>query len=175
MNRFAWMWKTYPFRADEVCAQRTSLSFVDSIAEIFGPLLQGVSIFVMPDETSIDADEFVRHLATQRITRIVVVPSQLNAILEACPNSETWLPTLRFCFTSGEALPYSLYALFRKLIPHAALINLYGSSEVAADVTCFDTSATSPRGLRSDRQTDCECSCLSARSELETRPHRCTG
>ncbi|MBZ5622000.1 MAG: amino acid adenylation domain-containing protein [Acidobacteriia bacterium] len=147
MNRFAWMWKAYPFREGEVCAQRTSLSFVDSIAEIFGPLLQGVPIFVIPDDTVVDSDELVRQLATHRITRIVVVPSQLDALLDECPHSGPWLPTLRFCFTSGEALPYRLYARFTRLVPHAALVNLYGSSEVAADVTCFDTSSTSPRGF----------------------------
>jgi amino acid adenylation domain-containing protein len=147
MNRFAWIWKAYPFRAGEVCAQRTSLSFVDSVAEIFGPLLQGVSIFVMPDETAIDPDELVGQLAAHRITRIVVVPSQLGAILDVCPDSGTRLPALRLCFTSGEALPYSLYARFTKLFPQATLVNLYGSSEVAADVTCFDTSSTSPRGF----------------------------
>ena len=145
MNRFAWMWKAYPFRAGEICAQRTSLSFVDSVAEIFGPMLQGVSIFVLPDETVMDSDELARQLATQRITRIVVVPSQLGAILDACQHTGTWLPALRLCFTSGEALPYSLYERFTKLVPHAALVNLYGSTEVAADVTCFDTSSTSPR------------------------------
>ena len=144
MNRFAWMWKAYPFQTGEICAQRTSLSFVDSIAEIFGPLLQGASILVIPDETVIDPDELVRQLAAQRITRIVVVPSQLGAILDACPESGTWLPDLRLCVTSGEALPHSLYERFTRLVPHATLVNLYGSSEVAADVTCFDSSSTNP-------------------------------
>ena len=37
MNRFAWMWNTYPFGSDETCCQKTALSFVDSIWEIFGP------------------------------------------------------------------------------------------------------------------------------------------
>jgi amino acid adenylation domain-containing protein len=145
MNRFAWMWKAYPFAADDVCAQRSSLSFVDSICEIFGPLLQGVPIFIIPDDTAIDSKELVHQLATQRITRLVVVPSQLGAILEACADSEMRLPSLRLCFTSGEALPYSLYERFTEVIPHARLINLYGSSEVAADVTCFDTAANEPQ------------------------------
>ena len=175
MNRFGWMWKAYPFRVGEVCAQRTSLSFVDSIAEIFGPLLQGVPIVVLPDETAADPERLTRQLATQGITRIVVVPFQLGDILDTCPHTGTWLPDLRFCFTSGEALPYSLYERFTKLVPHVTLVNLYGSSEVAADVTCFDTSLTSPRGLRSDWQTDRECSCLPAGSEPESRPDRRSG
>ena len=107
------------------------LSFVDSIAEIFCPLLQGASILVIPDEAVIDSDELVRQLAAQRITRIVVVPSQLGAIIDARPESGTWLPDLRLCFTSGEALPHSLYERFTRLVPHATLVNLYGSSEVS--------------------------------------------
>ena len=33
-----------PFAAAEICAQRTSLSFVDSIWEIFGPLCRGAAL-----------------------------------------------------------------------------------------------------------------------------------
>ncbi|HEY7387936.1 MAG TPA: amino acid adenylation domain-containing protein [Bryobacteraceae bacterium] len=147
MNRFAWMWKAYPFGSSELCAQKTSLSFVDSICEIFGPLLQGVPILVIPDETVMDAGEFVRQIAAYRVTRMTVVPSQLAAILEACADLEIRLPDLRLCFTSGEALPYALHERFAGLLPHAVLVNLYGSSEVAADVTCFDTARTPPRGI----------------------------
>jgi non-ribosomal peptide synthetase component F len=43
LNRFAWMWQAFPFGADEVCSQKTALNFVDSVWEIFGPLLQGVT------------------------------------------------------------------------------------------------------------------------------------
>ena len=60
---------------------------------------------------------------------------------------EACLPNLRFCFTSGEALPYNLCERFTKSGSPRKIVNLYGSSEVAADVTCFDTSLTSPRGF----------------------------
>ena len=50
VNRFHWMWRTYPFLSGEVCCQKTSTSFVDSIWEIFGPLLRGVPTVVIPDE-----------------------------------------------------------------------------------------------------------------------------
>jgi amino acid adenylation domain-containing protein len=146
MNRFAWMWKAYPFGAGEVCAQKTSLSFVDSVCEIFGSLLRGVPLVVISNETASDSEEFVRQLSAYHVTRIVVVPFQLGAVLEACADLKTRLPSLRLCFTSGEALPYSLYERFTGRMSHAKLINLYGSSEVAADVTCFDTAATKPRG-----------------------------
>lgn len=34
INRFQWMWNTYPFASEEVCCQKTSISFVDSVWEI---------------------------------------------------------------------------------------------------------------------------------------------
>ena len=49
INRFAWMWSTYPFGPEEVCCLKTSLSFVDAVWEIFGPLLQGIRTVIIPD------------------------------------------------------------------------------------------------------------------------------
>ncbi len=41
VNALAWMWQAYPLASDEVCCQKTSISFGDSIQELLGPLLQG--------------------------------------------------------------------------------------------------------------------------------------
>ena len=49
VNRLAWMWRAYPFAAAEVGCQKTSLNFVDSVWELFGPLLQGVPTVIIPD------------------------------------------------------------------------------------------------------------------------------
>jgi amino acid adenylation domain-containing protein len=147
MNRFAWMWRTYPFAAAEICAQRTSLSFVDSIWEIFGPLLQGVPLSIIPDESVKALEQFVWHLAAHRISRVVVIPSLLDSLLQFCPNLQARLPDLRVCVSSGEALPFGLCRRFRSALPQVTLINLYGSSEVAADVTCFDTNDAEPLGV----------------------------
>src|SRR5436305_4488927 len=39
INRLHWMWMTYPFYRNDVCCQKTALSFLDAVWEIFGPLL----------------------------------------------------------------------------------------------------------------------------------------
>ncbi|HXD33570.1 MAG TPA: amino acid adenylation domain-containing protein [Pyrinomonadaceae bacterium] len=141
INRFAWMWQEYPFAADDVCCQKTSLSFVDSIWEIFGPLLQGVPLCMIPDEVVKDPAQFVAALANQRVTRLVLVPSLLRAMLDDGNDLAARLSHLRICVCSGETLPASLAAEFGKRLPNTRLINLYGSSEVAADVTCFEVAA----------------------------------
>jgi amino acid adenylation domain-containing protein len=145
INRFYWMWETYPFEPGEVCCQKTSLSFVDSIWEIFGPLLQGIRTVIIPDTVIKDPQRMLQTLATHSITRIVLVPSLLRVLLDTEADLQNQLPHLKYCISSGEALPLELAQRFLKSMPHSVLINLYGSSEVAADVTCYDTrSNTSP-------------------------------
>jgi amino acid adenylation domain-containing protein len=138
VNRFAWMWRRYPFAAREVCCAKTSLSFVDSVWEIFGPLLQGVGLVVVPDDVAREPRALSAFLAARRVTRIVLVPSLLQAFLDETPDLGKALPRLRLWSCSGEELTGALAARFRKSHPRALLLNLYGSSEVAADVTCCE-------------------------------------
>ena len=138
VNRFAWMWRTYPFGPEETCCQKTALTFVDSIWEIFGPLLQGVRSVVISDDDAQDPTRLVETLADNRVTRIVVVPSLLNAVLNSVDDLEQRLPHLALWVTSGEALTAELTRRFRKALPGRTLLNLYGSSEVSADVTCAE-------------------------------------
>ncbi|MEE9335381.1 MAG: amino acid adenylation domain-containing protein [Granulosicoccaceae bacterium] len=135
LNRFAWMWRRYPFQAGEVCCQKTALSFVDSIWELFGPLLQGVPIVVIADETVLDIVEFVDVLESEQISRLVVVPSYLSVILDSDIDVASRLRTLEYCIVSGEPLPLHVARGFLNKLGHCQLLNLYGSTEVTADVT----------------------------------------
>ena len=65
-----------------------------------------------------------------------MVPSQLQAVLDCGREVGLELPALRTWFTSGEVLPPTLARRFHEFVPHGRLVNLYGSSEVAGDVSC---------------------------------------
>ena len=136
MNRFAWMWQAYPFRAGDVCCQKTNLGFVDSVWEIFGPLLAGVPNVIIPQEAVHDPEELLLTLAQDRVTRIVLVPSLLRTVLDYAPNLQARVPELKLWSCSGELLSVDLANRFLAAFPEATLLNIYGSSEVAADVTC---------------------------------------
>lgn len=151
VNRFQWMWDAYPFAAGEVACQKTVLSFVDSVWELFGPLLRGVPTVVIADPVVKDPVTLVRVLSESRVSRFVLVPSLLRVLLAAIPDLRERLPLLRLWVSSGEALSTELAEEFRVRMPHAVLLNLYGSSEVAADVTCYEVCAPghdAHRGLR---------------------------
>ncbi|ARU62806.1 hypothetical protein CBW65_18885 [Tumebacillus avium] len=144
VNRFQWMWNSYPFAAGDVCSQKTSLNFGDSIWEIWGPLLQGVPLVIFSDLTVKDIEQFVPALRTHKVTRIVLVPSLLRALLDTYDDLQQELPDLKFWVCSGEALTVELTQRFHKALPAAQLLNLYGSTEVAADVTYYETEKVLP-------------------------------
>jgi non-ribosomal peptide synthetase component F len=95
---------------------------------------------IIPDEKVKDVSQLVSTLAAQEVTRLVLVPSLLSAMLDSFDDLGTRLRELRYWITSGETLDAELAQRFQELVPHGALINLYGSSEVAGDATWFDAS-----------------------------------
>lgn len=135
LNRFRWMWESFPFDEDEVCCAKASMSFVDSIWEMFGPLLQGIPIYFADDEIVRDAGVFVEKLNRHHATRLVLVPSLMQTILDTRQFDGNFLPHLRMCVSSGEALPVELARHWINALPNCKLLNIYGSSEVSADVT----------------------------------------
>jgi amino acid adenylation domain-containing protein len=141
INRFTWMWRDFPFTADETCCQKTALGFVDSIWEIFGPLLAGVRSIIVPEGYLLEPDQFVTLLTRHEVTRIVLVPSLLRTLLDSIPDLASRLPKLKLWTSSGEVLPLDLVDRFRTSLPEARLLNIYGSSEVTADATYYDATA----------------------------------
>lgn len=143
VNRLSWNWNRFPFSPGEVCCQKTSLGFVDSAWEIFGPLLKGIPLAMIPDEQVKDPRRLIQELARHEVSRLVLVPSLLRVLLDADVDLGQRLPGLRLWVSSGETLPVDLVLRFREALPQGTLLNLYGSSEVAADVTYYDTSPVS--------------------------------
>jgi len=138
VNRFNWMWETYPFAAHEIACQKTSLSFVDSIWELLGPLLWGIRTVIISDILVKDPLKLVQMLGEHGVTRITLVPSLLQQVLNSHKDLQTHLPHLTHWVTSGEALSNELLQQFQHQMPGSILLNLYGSSEVSADATCYE-------------------------------------
>ncbi|MEZ5230347.1 MAG: AMP-binding protein [Acidimicrobiales bacterium] len=93
LDRLAWQYLTHPPTDDEVGIAKTTLGFVDHLSELWGPLLAGQCVVLAPDETVRDASAFVELCARERIRRLVVVPSYLDALLDSAPDLGERLPT----------------------------------------------------------------------------------
>jgi non-ribosomal peptide synthetase component F len=138
INRILWQLETFPWEEDEVVCRRTPITFIDAQAEIWTALLCAVPLWV-PPRGELEAQgvaSIVRSAAEQGVTRITLIPSQLSLLLDMYSRSlaSDW-PSLKHVTISGESASSRLVSSFTALLPDVTLVNLYGSTEVAGDVT----------------------------------------
>jgi amino acid adenylation domain-containing protein/non-ribosomal peptide synthase protein (TIGR01720 family) len=133
-----------PLQEGEVLCSKTSLNFVDSVWELFLTWRQGLTT-VMADEQQVkDPVLLTDLLARAGVTRIVLVPSLLRALLQSGEDVLARLPRLLHWISSGEPLTRDLSREFAERLPGRALTNLYGTSEVW-DATRCDSREHSPQ------------------------------
>ncbi|HEX8699362.1 MAG TPA: non-ribosomal peptide synthetase, partial [Myxococcaceae bacterium] len=135
VNRIAWMLRRHPVTEDDVFCLKTSPHFVDSIAELFTPLVAGAPTIILDDATVQTPARLLSVLAEQRVTRLIVVPSLLRVMLDTLEAGGPRPERLRYLVSSGEALRTDLARRCLRLLPGCTLINLYGTSEASADST----------------------------------------
>ena len=142
LNRLYWNQQALPFTATDRIAAKTSIGFVDHICELFAPLVFGSTIIVYTKDELLDLDQLFDKLNQDRVTRWVLVPSLLDAIIDKLKKEPVALPHCTLWTSSGEALSRETVNNFYQVFPVSTykLLNIYGSSEVTADVTCYDTS-----------------------------------
>ncbi|MEO8847662.1 MAG: amino acid adenylation domain-containing protein [Casimicrobiaceae bacterium] len=140
LHRLNWDCSARPFAHGEVACQRGTPGFVDTIAEWLGPLLCGVPTLIVDDALLLRPRDMIEALASACVTRILLVPSQLEMLLDADANLGRELPALRLWTCSGEPLRGRSVERFREALPAAQLWNVYGATE-AWDATCHRVEA----------------------------------
>ncbi|CAM2725388.1 unnamed protein product [Rotaria socialis] len=140
INRLYWQWSKFSFENRKVCCLKTSNSFGDYIVEIFAPLLHRIPIVILPKSLLLNIDQLISFLASEHVTRIVLIPSLLSVLLNHLQKRKMNLLDLNFVICSDETLSLNLIESFfarkHQFSPTCCLFNLYGSTEVMADVSC---------------------------------------
>ncbi|GAB3120230.1 non-ribosomal peptide synthetase [Novispirillum itersonii] len=130
------LWDRTIFRREEAPRGllKTAPPYGDSIAEVLQPLLDGFPAVIPDPDAARTPSALLEVIRRTGPTRLVLTPSLLRALLEADPDPTPW--PLHRLHLSGEPLPTVLLPrLKEKLRPEAVVLNIYGSSEVTADVT----------------------------------------
>ncbi|MEM4990087.1 amino acid adenylation domain-containing protein [Collimonas sp. H4R21] len=126
----------FHFGAQDVWSLFHSFAFDFSVWEIWGALLHGGRLVVVPLETARSAEDFYRLLCREKITILNQTPSAFRQLIAAQSGSaETHL--LRHVIFGGEALePATLAPWYtRKQNCATRLINMYGITETTVHVT----------------------------------------
>lgn len=71
MNRLSWQWRTFPYtNTERVCVFKTALTFVDAVAEIWGPLLfsDPRTLLIVPKHITKDPEKLIQVLDTYKVS-----------------------------------------------------------------------------------------------------------
>lgn len=87
-------------------------------------------IYFAPDEVIYDPKRLLTYYSTNKITRTLVTPSLLEAMLDFnSGNIAKLLPNMKFIWLCGEVVASDLYRQCKIRLPHITLYNLYSVSE----------------------------------------------
>jgi amino acid adenylation domain-containing protein len=115
-----------------------SFAFDFSVWEMWGPLLTGGRLVLVPYATSRSPEDFYALLADERVTVLNQTPSALSMLVQAEARTTQRPLALRTIILGGEAL--NLRALSPWFARHGdttpEIFNMYGITETTVHVTC---------------------------------------
>jgi non-ribosomal peptide synthetase component F len=157
LNRLGWYWRTFPYQAEEVCVFKTTLTFVDSITEIWSPLLRGHQVVVFPRAITQNVAAFVEALDRHRIGRVYLLTGLMRSILAyvnlrnggsgdgrdslpATPTAGCSLAAVKLWELTAEAVTKEVLLNFFAYFTSGQHVvsNFYGSTETM-DVVVYQT------------------------------------
>lgn len=138
LNRLEYFLNKFPFQKNEVFALSSSFTHIPSVYQIFGTLLAGEELLIIPHDIRRNLSLLLNYLVDNRVTRYMTIPSLLNDILEEFVKYEL-KSNIGLWFVSGEKLSVNLVKKFYSIFPNSKLVSIYGSTE-AEDVLYYETS-----------------------------------
>ncbi|QQQ79105.1 non-ribosomal peptide synthase/polyketide synthase [Saccharothrix sp. 6-C] len=117
----------FGFGPDDVWTLFHSYAFDFSVWELWGPLLHGGRLVVVPYEVSRSPRDFARLIADEGVTVLNQTPSAFYQLLEEAPDLD-----VRYVIFGGEALDMRKLSAWRG---SGELINMYGITETTVHVT----------------------------------------
>ena len=124
----------FDFDEKDVWCLFHSYSFDFSVWEIFGALLYGGRLVIVPELVAKDTEAFADLLAEQEVTVLNQTPSAFNALQEQVIDKKHPLK-VRYVIFGGEALTPGVLKPWAAQYPDCALINMYGITETTVHVT----------------------------------------
>ncbi|MFL0028085.1 amino acid adenylation domain-containing protein [Streptomyces sp. NBUL23] len=134
------------FGPDDVWTLFHSYAFDFSVWEMWGALLHGGRLVIVPGAVTRSPDEFLELLHHEGVTVLNQTPSACYQLTEAltAPGSPGLPPALRLVVLGGEALDPARLAPWLRDPEGPRLVNMYGITETTVHVTTHDLAPGTP-------------------------------
>lgn len=118
----------FKFTQNDVWTLFHSYCFDFSVWEMYGPLLYGGKLVIVPKALTRDPAAFLDLIVSEGVTVLNQTPTAFYHLLEECVKQPRELPIKTVIF-GGEALETRQLKQWRDLYPQVTLVNMYGITE----------------------------------------------
>lgn len=132
-----WVFDTFPFDSSVVIGSLSPFYFDIYTLELNLCLAKGATLVIIPEQLAIFPAKLMEFLAELRITFLFWVPSIMVNIANLGLLDKVKLPDLRTVFFAGEVFPTRHLNMWRRALPGARFVNLYGPIEIHVDCTYY--------------------------------------
>ncbi|MCF2149906.1 amino acid adenylation domain-containing protein [Desmonostoc muscorum LEGE 12446] len=126
---------------EEFCFLQSAPSSTDiSVWQFLAPLLIGGKTVIVDVETVAIPDKLLKVLQSEKITVVELVPALFGGLLEYTFHleiQERELPHLKWMMVVGEPVSVSWVNKWLQIYPEIKIVNAYGPTEAADDITQF--------------------------------------
>lgn len=126
----------FDFNEKDIWSMFHSYTFDFSVWEMYGALLYGGKLIIIPEIKAKDVNEFLKILRDEKVTILNQTPAYFYKLIDAemlMQNSSDL--KIRNIIFGGEALTPKLLTKFNEKYPNINLINMYGITETTVHVT----------------------------------------
>ena len=125
-------WACDALRLPEGCrfASQAPFYFDNSVLDIYCVMRMAGSLHLIPKAHFMFPARLLSDLAEQKIDTLFWVPSALTAVARSEALDKTPLPNLQRVFFCGEVMPCKTLNTWRRALPKADFVNMYGPTEI---------------------------------------------
>ena len=149
---FDWYCQTFKFQESERFGMVSGLSHDPLLRDIFTPLCLGATLCI-PQPHEILSMDLAHWLSVFKISIVHTTPAIARLVTEQASEWDTEgdnVSSLRYVFFGGDILTNDDCSAFRKLVPKATLINVYGATETPQAMGYFISDAQFDPSSRND-------------------------
>lgn len=125
-----WVSRTFELNETTVMANQAPFYFDNSVFEIYGALISGGKVILIPEVLMMFPIKLPQFLEENNVNTIFWVPTILINIANSGVLSSSKLDKLKFIGFCGEIMPTRQLNIWRKEVPNCKYVNLYGPTEV---------------------------------------------
>ena len=132
-----WLVETFEFTDKDILGNQTPFYFDASVKDIYITMKTGATMRIITRKYFLFPKMLIDYLNENKITTILWATSAVCLLANSDVLEQLKLKYLNKIFFAGEQMPAKQLNIWKKYLPNARYINLYGPTEITVDCTYY--------------------------------------